>query len=62
MIEFRLTEVPIIAIVTVAKVRLPVAVLCRQCGIFDATLYNWHSKFSAINVFGNQVIEATEGK
>lgn len=49
MRKSRFAETQIIAVLKEAEAGLPVADLCRQHGISDATFYNWRSKFGAMD-------------
>lgn len=50
MKKSRFKESQIIAILKEAESGVPVAELCRQHGMSDATFYNWRAKYGGMDV------------
>ncbi len=50
MRKSRFTEERIIAILKQAEAGKPVAALCREHGMSDATFYKWRSKYGGLDV------------
>ncbi len=48
MKKIRFTETQIVAILKEADAGMKVADICRKHGIFDATYYNWKSKYGGM--------------
>jgi putative transposase len=50
MRKSRFSEAQIVAILKELKAGKKAAALCRECGISEATLYNWRSKYGGLEV------------
>jgi putative transposase len=60
MKRLRFKEEQIIEIVGEQEVGAKAADLCRNCGMSEATLYNWKGKYGGLEVSGAKRLKALE--
>lgn len=58
----RFTESQIVAVLKEGEAGVPVAELCRQHGISNATYYQWKSKYSGVQVSELQRLRELEAE
>jgi putative transposase len=60
MKKTRFTEAQTIAVLKEHQAGIPVAELCREYGISDATFYNWRSRYGGMEVSDARRLKSLE--